>query len=241
LYEIGRLGTAMVATIIYRYRSYGSRRIPPTGPLLLVANHQSFLDPPVVGLAVHNRQLDFVARFGLFDSPTFSRLITVFNALPIREEGGDAGAIREILRRLDAGHAVLIFPEGARTPDGAMKPFKRGVALLVKKARCPVVPVALEGCFDAWPRRRSWPRLWNIRLAAAIGDPITHDELLRDGPDAALERLAGEIDRMRMMLRWRLRRQSRGLFPAPGAGDETGLPEPLKTPVEPPGRSMTAA
>jgi 1-acyl-sn-glycerol-3-phosphate acyltransferase len=219
VYEVSRLLTAALMTLIYRFRAYGSRRIPRSGPLLLVANHQSFLDPPAIGLAVHTRQLDYIARIGLFHSRAFSRLLSFFNALPIREEGGDAAAIREILRRLEKGHALLIFPEGSRTEDGATQPFKRGVALLVKRARCPVVPVAVEGCFDAWPRWRRWPRLWNTRIAVAVGTPIAYDELMAQGPDAALDRLAVEIEQMRLVLRRQLRRESRGRFPAPGPGD----------------------
>jgi 1-acyl-sn-glycerol-3-phosphate acyltransferase len=219
LYEFSRLLVAVVMTLLYRHRAYGSRRIPREGPLLIVANHQSFLDPPAIGLAVHTRQLDYIARIGLFQAPGFSRLISLFNALPIREEGSDATAIREILRRLEKGHAILIFPEGSRTDDGAMQPFKRGVALLVKRARCPVVPVAVEGCYDAWPRRRRWPQLLGARVSVAVGEPINYDALMTDGADAALDRLAGEIDRMRLVLRRQLRRESRGSFPAPGPGD----------------------
>lgn len=219
LYEFSRLMTVIVATLIYRYRAYGASRIPPTGALLLIANHQSFLDPPAVGLAVTNRQLDYVARFGLFRSRIFSRIITLFNALPIREDSGDAAAIREILRRLGEGKAVLIFPEGARTPDGRMRPFKRGVALLVKRAKCPVVPVAVEGCFDAWPRTNRMPRIWNASISTAVGDPIDHETLMADGPEAALERLASEVDHMRLALRRQMRRRSRGRYPHPGKGD----------------------
>lgn len=225
LYEFGRMVTAALATLIYRYRSFGLHRVPTTGPVLLVANHQSFLDPPVVGLAVRNRQLDYVARFGLFQARWFSGLITLFNAIPIREDSGDAAAIREILRRLEEGHAVLIFPEGARTDDGAMGSFKRGIALLVKRAQCPVVPVAVEGCFDAWPRTRRLPRLWNVRVAAAVGKPIPHDELMSEGADAALDRLAREVNELRLGLRRMMRRSSRGMYPAPGPGDEAATAE----------------
>jgi 1-acyl-sn-glycerol-3-phosphate acyltransferase len=235
VYEASRLFAATVMTLLYRFRAYGSHRVPRTGPLLLVANHQSFLDPPAIGLAVHTRQLDYIARLGLFNSRIFSKLIGLFNALPIREEGGDAAAIREILRRLERGHALLIFPEGSRTDDGATQPFKRGVALLVKRARCPVVPIAVEGCFDAWPRRRRSPRLWNTRIAVAVGQPIPYDELMQHGAEAALDRLATEIEQMRLALRRQLRRESRGRFPAPGPGDQ-----PLETNPAKPARARTA-
>jgi 1-acyl-sn-glycerol-3-phosphate acyltransferase len=218
-YSFARLLTNFLLTVGYRFRVFGSERVPISGPLLIVANHQSYLDPPLIGAAIRRRHLDFIARAGLFESPLLARIISTFNSIPIREEGGDAAAIKEVLRRLEAGRAVLIFPEGTRSPDGAMRPFKRGVAVLVKRARCPVLPVAVEGAFDAWPRDRGRPKFWGRRLAVCIGEPIPYSELMAQGGDAALARLEQEIDRMRLGLRERMRRETGGHFPAPGPGD----------------------
>jgi 1-acyl-sn-glycerol-3-phosphate acyltransferase len=205
--------------VLYRARHLGRARLPRTGAVLLVANHQSYIDPPLVGITVRSRHLDFIARMGLFNSPILDRILRAVNSVPIREEGGDAAAIKEILRRLDQGRAVLIFPEGTRSPDGAMRPFKRGVAVLVKRAKCPVVPVAVEGCFDAWPRERKWPRLLGQHVAVAFDHPISHAELMAAGPDAALELLEARIERMRVALRRWMRRTSHGRYPPAGAGD----------------------
>ncbi len=220
VYETMRRLLSLILRVLYRPVVQEVTRVPPTGPVLLAANHQSFLDPPVIGFAVRNRHLDYVARAGLFASPAFGRLIRALNAIPISEEGADAVAIREILRRLEAGRAVLIFPEGSRTPDGAMHEFKRGVAVLVRRSSCPVMPVAIEGVYDIWPRSSKWPRLFGCRVAVRYGNPIPHDELLRHGPDAALDRLRREIDAMRLELRAELHRRSGGRFPPPGAGDQ---------------------
>src|SRR5690606_14453303 len=89
-----------------------------TGPLLIVANHQSFLDPPIVGTPLE-RHLDFIARSGLFADERFGRLIHTLNAIPIKEEGGDAAAMKEALRRLGAGRAVLLLPEAGEAAVGA--------------------------------------------------------------------------------------------------------------------------
>jgi 1-acyl-sn-glycerol-3-phosphate acyltransferase len=218
-YSLARLLTNFLLTVGYRFRVFGSERVPLTGPLLIVANHQSYLDPPLIGAAIRRRHLDFVARAGLFESPILARIISTFNSIPIREEGGDAAAIKEVLRRLEAGRAVLIFPEGTRSPDGAMRPFKRGVALLVKRARCPVLPVAVEGAFDSWPRDRGRPRFWGRRLAVCVGEPIAYADLMAQGADVALSQLEQEIDRMRLTLRARMRLETAGRFPAPGPGD----------------------
>lgn len=224
-YEIIRRSVRILFGVIYRLRVRGLEHLPPTGAVLIVANHQSFLDPPAIGSAVGVRHLDFVARLGLFQSSrAFGWLIHTLNSVPIKEEGGDAAAIKEILRRLDAGRAVLIFPEGSRSEDGAMEPFKRGVAVLVKRAKCPVMPAAVEGCFDAWSRHQKRPRVTGARIAVAFGEPIGHDELMKDGADAALTRLSSEVDRMRLGLRQELRRASNGRFPPAGAGDRPLIP-----------------
>lgn len=173
--------------------------MPRTGACLIIANHQSYLDPPLIGLTTL-RPLHYVARIGLFESAAFAWLIRALNAVPIRESGSDAKAMREVLKRLEGGASVVLFPEGARTHDGAVRPFKRGVGLIVKKSHCPVVPMAIEGAYDAWPRRMGRPRLFGCRLAAAVGEPIPHDELMRDGADAALQRLHDEVEKLRAEL-----------------------------------------
>ncbi len=207
-------------TLIYRIRRLNTGRIPRRGACLLVANHQSHLDPPLVSMCNPYRQTHFVARLGLFAHGPFAWLITSLNSIPVSEEESDVGAIREILARLEQGVPVILFPEGSRTEDGAMQPFKRGVALLLKRAKCPVVPIAVEGCYDTWPRNRRFPRFWGCRVGASVGVPIAAEELLKDGPDAGLARLAGEIETLRLDLRSRLRAATKGRFPLPGLGDE---------------------
>jgi 1-acyl-sn-glycerol-3-phosphate acyltransferase len=98
--------------------------------------------------------------------------------------------------------------------------FKRGAAVLVKRSQCPVVPVAIEGCFDTWPRTRRHPRLLGRRVAVMYGRAIPHDELMAEGPDAALVRLRREVDEMRRQLRGEMRRATGGAYPPPNAGDE---------------------
>ncbi|QQS08711.1 MAG: 1-acyl-sn-glycerol-3-phosphate acyltransferase [Phycisphaerales bacterium] len=195
--------------------------VPDTGSLLIASNHQSYLDPPLVGGGVR-RHMHFVARSGLFKFRPFAWLIASLNSIPLRENEGDAAAIREVLRRLGDGHGVVIFPEGARTTDGAMHEFKRGVIVLVKKAKCPVVPAAVEGCWDAYPPGGK-PRLFGVRLAVKYGKAIPYDELFAEGADGALTRLQREVDAMRLDLRARLRARTNGRWPAPGPGDEPVL------------------
>jgi 1-acyl-sn-glycerol-3-phosphate acyltransferase len=196
-YSLGRVLCRIVFTLLYRIHSEGTENVPRHGAVLMVANHQSYLDPPVIGCVLRRRRIDFVARRGLWRNRLLAPVIDALCAIPIDEEGGDLSAMREVLRRLEMGHTALIFPEGSRTTDGTVQSFKRGVALLVKRAGCPVIPVAVEGCFDAWPRHRRRPRLGGARIAVAFGPPIPHEELMAGGPVEGLQRLHDEVERLR--------------------------------------------
>jgi 1-acyl-sn-glycerol-3-phosphate acyltransferase len=218
-YEAGRAFVWVIWKTFWRFRQVHPERLPAEGPVLIVANHQSYLDPVSLTLGATQRHVDFLARAGLFKNPFFRWLITALNAVPLAEGRPDAAALKTVIERLRLGHAVLIFPEGARTPDGAVHEFKRGFAVLAKRAECPVMPAAIEGAFDTWPKERKGPRLFGCRVAVMYGEPISPEELLADGADAALVRLRGEIDAMRLELREGLRARTRGRFPRGGAGD----------------------
>src|SRR5262249_46941577 len=112
--------TAM--TLGFSLRLEGRRRIPATGPVLLLSNHQSWIDPVLVGVAVPHRHLTLLARKTLFANPMFARFIRTFNAVPVDQEGFAREGLRTVLERLQAGGVVLIFPEGERSWDGRMQP-----------------------------------------------------------------------------------------------------------------------
>ena len=147
--------------------------VPLTGPVLLVSNHQSNLDPVLVGLACP-RQLKYLARHGLFFWP-FSVWIRSLGAVPIDRERGAIGGIRVTLELLKGGNAVLVFPEGSRTPDGKLHPHAAGVLPARATQRATVVPVAIDGAFAALPRGSFFARPARIRLA--FGKPITNSQI----------------------------------------------------------------
>jgi len=174
----------------------GRANVPSAGGVLIVANHQSYIDPPLVG-AWLPRQFHSLAREGLFRSRRLAWLIRGLNAIPVHEGGEpDAAALRRAVELLRDGRIVLVFPEGTRTETGAVGVFQRGVTLLIKRAGTPVLPVAVAGAFEAWPRGRRRPRLF-ARLGVIYGEPIAAEDLLADGAEAALERLRSEVIRLK--------------------------------------------
>lgn len=215
LYRLGQRLWYYWFKLAHRASFYHTERVPTEGACLLVANHQSFYDPPLIGCNINQRPLTFLARASLFRSALFGGLIRRVNALPIKDGEGDIRAIRDIIERIGKGEAVLIFPEGSRTFDGAMEPFREGAALIVRRAKCPVIPVAVEGIYDAWPRTRKLPTL-GTRLCVMYGHPIPPEELGKNIND----RIEREIDDMRLALRHELRKRSGGRYPAPGPGDQ---------------------
>ncbi len=220
--------------VLYGMCEVGASRIPRSGPVIFASNHQTLFDPIINGFVASDRQFSAIAREGLFRFPPFGWLITSFGAISIRQDAGDAAAMKAALAELAAGRCVLIYPEGSRSPDGTLQEFKRGVALLLRRANATLVPMGLDGACDIWPPSIRLPRL-SGRIAIKVGEPIATSELVREGADQALERLRREIERLRLEARADLRRHSRGRWPKPGPADHAYWERPA--PLEPEARA----
>lgn len=129
----------------------------PEGPCLFAANHQSMIDPPLVGGLIP-REIAFVARKTLFENPVFGGVIRACRAIPLDRGEADIAAIRRTLAVLAEGRALLIFPEGTRSVDGELQDPKSGAGLLAIKSGVPVVPIRIRGARDVLPRGAKWPR-----------------------------------------------------------------------------------
>lgn len=145
-------------------RVRGAEHVPASGPVLVVSNHQSVLDPPLVGGATA-RTLHFMAKAELFRIPVFGRLIRSLNAHPVRREGSDPKALKVAARLLEEGHALLAFPEGTRSRDGSLGEGKPGVGMLAVLSEAPVVPAYIAGSRDALPRGGWWPRRCKVHVS----------------------------------------------------------------------------
>jgi 1-acyl-sn-glycerol-3-phosphate acyltransferase len=141
----------------FRIRYTGIHNIPREGGLLAISNHQSHLDPPLVG-AGSPRRMSYVARETLFKPPLFGKFIYSVGAFPLNREGVGLAGIKESLKRLKRGEIVLLFPEGTRTPDGEIHTFKPGFTTLAVRSKSAILPIAIEGAYRAWPKRAKFPR-----------------------------------------------------------------------------------
>lgn len=150
-YWLAKIICRTFAMTFFRWRYYGLENIPKEGPFLLVSNHQSFLDPVFCG-SVQKRHVWFMARDTLFENWFFGPLIRSVFAIPVKREQGDLSAMRKVIDILKQGDGVCLYPEGTRTEDGKILPFKSGLGLLCRRGNAAIVPVVVDGAFECWPR-----------------------------------------------------------------------------------------
>jgi 1-acyl-sn-glycerol-3-phosphate acyltransferase len=168
-YQLLQRMLQLLGVVFYGVRHWGRKNIPDTGGVLMVSNHQSHLDPPLVGIGCP-RRMNYVARQTLFSFAPFGWLIHSVGAFPIDREGVGLGGIKESLKRLKRGEMVLIFPEGTRTKDGSIARFRPGFTTLAVRSGAAILPLAIEGAFQVWPRWRKFPGRGKIRVC--YGAPI---------------------------------------------------------------------
>jgi 1-acyl-sn-glycerol-3-phosphate acyltransferase len=170
----------------FRWRVYNPERVPLAGPVVLAANHASILDPPAIGAAL-KRALNYLARDTLFSVPVLGWLLRLWEVVPVDRDGGGAAGLRAIFDRLRLGGAILLFPEGTRTPDGKLQPVRAGLGLVVIKSTAPVVPVRVFGTFEAYGRRARLPR--PRRVIVKFGAPLNFEKLRAEAKVSSKQRL----------------------------------------------------
>lgn len=163
----------LCGTVFFRLRLFYRGRLPYESGAILASNHQSFLDPVLVGLALE-KPIHFMARSTLFKNTLFGMLIRSLNAFPVERGAADLKATKETLRRLKNGNFVVMFPEGTRTRDGSVIMPKPGFAMLASRAGVPIVPVVIKGAYKAWRRQDKFiSRLPQITVI--YGEPFRVD------------------------------------------------------------------
>ncbi len=164
------------ARVYFGVRFEGIRHIPASGPLIIVPNHVTYADPVLVSIPVR-RPVHYMAWNVLFGVPGLAWLIRRLRAFPVEIESTDPRATREAVRLLQAGEAVMIFPEGGRSPDGRLQRFKPGAFRLACSLGVPLLPVTIVGGHESWPPGRALPRpgRLTIRYHPLITPPASQD------------------------------------------------------------------
>jgi 1-acyl-sn-glycerol-3-phosphate acyltransferase len=181
-YWIGYNLSRLIGRLFFRLRIIHPERMIQAGPVILAMNHQSYLDPPLAGIAC-DRAIYFLAKRTLTDVPVLGWLLPKLNVIPVNQEGIDRSALKALIRVLKSGNAALVFPEGARTLDGNLQPAQAGVGLVISKTLAPVVPMRIFGAHEALPRGGGG--LHFVPITIVVGEPIffTETDLQSSGKD----------------------------------------------------------
>lgn len=171
-YRVSRTLLVGYLGLYHRFRVEGRENLPLKGGILIVSNHQSFLDIPVLAVAVR-RHVAFVARASLARSRFLDWLMREAGSVLIEPNTPDRAALEGMIAHLAGGDCVAVFPEGTRTLDGSMGVFRAGAVVAARRAGVPIVPVGIRGAFEAWPRARKFPR--PAPISVRFGAPIPPD------------------------------------------------------------------
>ena len=174
-YYCCRLPLNLFFMVCYGVRFYGRNNLPESGSVIVISNHQSHFDPPLIAVGLR-RQLNFLARKTLFRFKPFGWLIDMLDAIPLDIDGIGFAGIKESFKRLKNGEIILIFPEGGRTWDGDIAPFLQGSLTLAQRTKSTVLPAAISGCYEAFPRTQKYPKFWG-KFRVVYGKPIPYEEI----------------------------------------------------------------
>ena len=158
--------------VYFRLQHYGVENTPRTGPVLLVANHASNLDPTTIACGLP-RQVQFLAKEELF-SGILGKFLRKVNAHRIARSGIDRGALKTCIDLVRGGHMLLVFPEGSRTEDGTLLPPQPGSAMIAIQSQAPILPIYIDGTLQAMPKGAKFIHPHKVRVF--VGKPFPYNE-----------------------------------------------------------------
>ncbi|MFM8460395.1 MAG: lysophospholipid acyltransferase family protein [Chthoniobacterales bacterium] len=158
-----------IAKTFFSYRVIGAENMIEEGPCIIAANHCSFFDPPLVGVACR-RAIHYLARNSLLEWPILGPIFPDLNVIPVDRKNADRSALMGAIRVVKNGGAVLIFPEGTRSPDGKLQRAQPGIGMIVTKTGAPVVPVSVSGSYEVFNRNMRRPKRGKVTVT--IGAPL---------------------------------------------------------------------
>jgi 1-acyl-sn-glycerol-3-phosphate acyltransferase len=176
----------------------GLDNIPVDGPFILACNHQSYLDPVLSGIFL-KRHLVFLARDTLFTKRFFKGLLLSVNAIPLKRGQADISAMRAIIKKLENGHGVCLFPEATRSKNGKIASFKPGFGLLCRRGKAALVPVVIDGAFECWPRDKKIFTRGSI--AISYGRIINFEEIKQMDKNQIADKMTDILRQMQTSLR----------------------------------------
>jgi 1-acyl-sn-glycerol-3-phosphate acyltransferase len=191
VYWSGWMAFGAAFRTIFGLRIKGRENLITEGPVLVASNHQSFLDPPLIG-NLYKTEMVFLARKTLFVG-FFKWLYPRWNAIPVDQDRPDMSSLKTIIRKLKDGHRVLVFPEGQRTLDGEIGEAAPGIGLIAAKSGAVIQPVRISGAREALPRGSA--RIRFARITVSVGPPIrfTPEELKAASGKEGYEALTARI------------------------------------------------
>lgn len=196
IYWLGWMSFGAAFRTLFGMRVHGGEHLVTEGPVLVASNHQSYLDPPLIG-NLYKDEMVYLARKTLFKGIT-KWLYTSWNAIPVDQDRPDMASLKTIIRKLKEGHRVLVFPEGARTPDGNIGDAAPGIGLVAVKSGAVIQPVRIRGAREALPRGSA--RIRFTRITVTVGPAIRLDpaELAacanKDGYERITKRIMAAIE-----------------------------------------------
>ncbi len=201
-------GTRQFFLMLMRYR-YGVRfhysgleNLDGTEAMLLAANHESFMDPPAIGAGIPE-MINYLARESLFRNPLFGAHLRAINVIPLDLDSSSGAVIgmKESIKRLNAGEKLLLFPEGTRTQDGEIHEFKPGFVILAKRAKCPILPIAIAGAYERLPKGMKKIHAGDVYIR--LGKPLSVDEV----QTLKREEVAHEVRRRVLVIQTEMRQE----------------------------------
>jgi long-chain acyl-CoA synthetase len=205
---LGRL-LYLVALDLFHLKVKGLENLPEKGPYLLCSNHQSYIDPVVMGSVLPWRLFRNTFALGtsdIFGQGLMRRLARWIRVVVLDPDANLIPAMRAGALGLRQGSVLVLYPEGERSDTGKPTVFRKGAAILSIHEQAPIVPVAIEGFYDAWPRHQKWPKLANLRLV--FGKPIVPPPV-SEASEAAYEKLTAEL-KERVVAMWQELRRAEG-------------------------------
>lgn len=188
-YTLSKIG----ARYFFNFRVIHPERMIEQGSLILASNHQSYFDPPLVGIC-SKRDVYYLARKTLLNIPLLGKLLPHINVIPVDRDGNDMSALKTIIRLVRAGNGVVLFPEGTRSLDGKLQEGKSGIGLIIAKTGAPVQPMRIFGAYEAFPKGSN--KITAAPITVVVGKPIhfTSEELDPKGDERALyQRLSNRV------------------------------------------------